>query len=146
MRAKGVSENDVYEVFGRVDKNGKFLGGHGWAVIKNKLGEGWRLYESTLDIPLSVYPKVEDIRKPVTINGIKYTPEMIFNDKHVEYILGRNMLSLLNSRKHADRIIKHFEIADALTGSFTMTKVFTCMNMLARLRYRKIINRFWRRI
>jgi len=76
-------ETKVFECFGVVrNEQGQILGGHGWSYFYL---EGWRLYESTLDVPPIEYPivgkELNDIQSPVKIGNVIYDPEFLFNDK-----------------------------------------------------------------
>ena len=83
-RAMGVDPQNVYVVFGYVQRagSGEFLGGHAWLYIKHEsFGEGWRYVELTLDQPPKEYPLVPDITKPLDWRGIELKPELLWNDE-----------------------------------------------------------------
>ena len=87
MRLKGVSPDNVYEVFGVVkDVNGNILGGHGWVYARDKSfgTDKFVLVESTLDEPPEKYPEVgstlDDLKKPFRYENIIYEPWQLFND------------------------------------------------------------------
>jgi len=93
-RILGLSEKEVYEVFGvvRDATTGEVLGGHGWAYFWY---DGWRLYESTLDAYPKEYPKVgvkhdevTEIREPIRLENVVYDPEFLFNDKEYHFVKG----------------------------------------------------------
>lgn len=89
-RIIGLTEEEVYEVFGvvRDSKSKSILGGHGWAYFW--YDNAWRLYESTLDIPPREYPIVgqtlEDIKSPIYFENVIYDPEFLFNDQNYYFI------------------------------------------------------------
>jgi len=133
--ALGVDSKRVYEVFGEVRdaQTDRFIGGHGWAVICDHLGEGWRLYESTLDHEPQEYPKIEDPRKPAIIGKIKYVPWVIWNDKEYEEV-GHGLSSYLKLKfKDKERREKYELIAESLDVT---AKPITTQSRFKRLRWR----------
>ncbi len=94
-RIIGLSEKEVYEVFGvvRDARTKQILGGHGWSYFW--YDNHWRLYESTLDVYPKEYPKigekhndVSEIREPVLFENVIYDPEFLFNDVEYHFVKG----------------------------------------------------------
>ena len=149
MRAKDVSEKDVYEVFGYVTKeNGEFLGGHGYAFFRLDVTEQWRLYESTLDIPPVEYPVVPDIRKPFHYHGVVYHPEQLFNDKVYEEVKTVAKIGNLDLEKRTNffmdrkckkrRVMKHLLIGKAFNRHSRLEKAIN-HSIIGKLRFRKLL-------
>jgi hypothetical protein len=97
MRLKGLSPDDVYEVFGKVldaDTN-RLLGGHGWVYARDQSfgSDDFVLVESTLDEPPLSYPRAgssfSDLLTPKKIGKIIYEPETLFNDIKIYSISNR---------------------------------------------------------
>jgi hypothetical protein len=145
LRAKDVSNDDVYEVLGYVTKENdelgrrEFLGYHGWSVSKNIPDDKWRLYESTLDFPPSEYPVIEDIRKPFYYNGIIYHPEQIFNDMEYEEIISSEGL-FMKEKDVKRRVKKHIEIAKAFKGCSRIEKAIG-RSGVGLIRYGRLIHK-----
>ena len=84
-RKMGVSEKNVYVVFGYVQReSGELLGGHGWVYVRDSSfgDKKFHYVETTLDEPPEEeYPVVSDITKPFSWKGIILVPEVLWNDK-----------------------------------------------------------------
>jgi hypothetical protein len=142
MRLKGVSPNNVYEVFGLVkDANGNILGGHAWVYSRDKSfgTDKFVLVESTLDEPPERYPEVgstlDDLRKPFRYENIVYEPEWLFND--VQFIEvpssdKRMMLKMVKRKKFVENKMKYEAIAKAWKINTKPLKKFR--SKLARIR------------
>jgi len=136
-RALGVDAKSVYEAFGvvRDARSGEILGGHAWVVVNNRLGDGWRLYESTLDSPPSVYPRVDDIARPYRVSSAVYEPWVLWNDEeYMELPNGYGLQGYLDmklSDKESKAKYKCLEAAWSLH-----VKPFTHKSPLKSLRWR----------
>lgn len=136
-RALGVDAKSVYEAFGVVRdvETGKILGGHAWCYIEDRLGSGWRLYESTLDRSPLVYPKVEDPHKPIVVGRVKYEPWVIWNDEKYEEVKEENMFEKYAKMGFRDK--ETFEKHKAIEKAFNIkTKALKHRKILGRLRWK----------
>ena len=151
MRAKGLSEKDVYEVLGYVTKeNGEFLGGHGWAVSKHIPDNKWRLYESTLDMPPVEYPVIPDIKKPFHYHGMIYYPEQVLNDKEYYEVTTMTKMGNLELEKRTNyfmsrndkkrRVKKHLLIGKAFNRHSRLEKAIG-RSMLGRVKFGRMIRK-----
>jgi hypothetical protein len=121
MRLKGVSPDNVYEVFGLVkDANGNILGGHGWVYAKDKSfgTDKFVLVESTLDEPPEKYPEVslglDDLKKPFRYENIVYEPEWLFNDvQFIEIPSDKSVLKVVKKKRFVENRMKYEAIARA---------------------------------
>lgn len=110
MRLKGVSSENVYEVFGvvRDAQTLEVLGGHGWVYARDpSFGtDKFVLIESTLDQPPQKYPEVgaslEDLKRPYRFENIVYEPEQLFND---EVYIELKPLTTRRGRKERERLV-----------------------------------------
>jgi hypothetical protein len=97
MRLKGLSPDDVYEVFGIVidAETKRILGGHGWVYARDRSfnTDDFVLVESTLDEPPESYPSVgssfSDLLAQKKIGKVIYKPETLFNDVKIQSVSGR---------------------------------------------------------
>lgn len=117
-RQWGLTPYEVYELFGYVKdaKTNAILGGHAWALFKDKHGK-WRLNETTLDIPPNTYPEVPEDKlfKPYQLGNIVYVPEIAYNDKQEILCKGapRSLPPLITMRVKRDSEKKAKAISEA---------------------------------
>jgi len=73
----------AYEVLGRVYREDKLLGGHGWPIVQDENGD-FRLVESTLDEPKKWpdgYPHVDPSKNDWKVGDLTYHGDIKFNRK-----------------------------------------------------------------
>jgi len=74
----------AWECLGRVYRNDRLLGGHGWPIVQDENGD-WRLPEATLDEPKKWpdgYPKVNPKGNDWKVDKLRYHASMKFNRSH----------------------------------------------------------------
>ena len=151
LRAKGVSEKEVFLVLGYVTKeDSEFLGGHGWVYSKHIPDDKFRLDETTLDIPPLEYPIVSDIRKPFHYHGIVYHPEQLFNDKVYEEVKTVARIGNLDLEKGTNffmdrkckrrRVKKHLLIGKAFNRHSRIEKAIG-RSVLGRVKFGRMIRK-----
>jgi len=120
LRRFGLTENEVYEVFGVVREadSGRVLGGHGWvlAILKTDPEDtAFRLVESTLDTPPDEYPIVAELNRPFRMKDWEYVPEWLWNDKEF-FVVGKakkmGVLGISMGKKARESIEKYRAIEE----------------------------------
>jgi len=120
LRGFGLSEYEVYEVFGvvREAESSRVLGGHGWvlAILKTDPKDtAFRLVESTLDTPPEEYPVVAEIGQPFRMKDWEYVPEWLWNDKEF-FVIGKakkiGVLGVGMGKKRKESIEKYKAIEE----------------------------------
>lgn len=145
-RSFGVSQEDVFAVFGVVKQDGRTLGGHAWAYVRDRSFGTFRyvLVETTLDTPPEKYPEVgdsiEDLKRPFYYNGIWYEPEFLFNDKRY--------IGLVNfeyrKRFPMETVAKHLALEKAF---YTRTKLLEQLRQSKTYKIRsklRLVPKIWR--
>jgi len=108
----------AWECLGRVYRNDRLLGGHGWPIVQDENGD-WRLVESTLDEPKewpTGYPKADPKANDWKVGDLRYHASMKFNRSHFYKWKGESVREYLemdfdekNRREKFEAIQEAFE-------------------------------------
>jgi len=108
----------AWECLGRVYRNDRLLGGHGWPIVQDENGD-WRLPEATLDEPKKWpdgYPKADPSENDWKTDSLRYHASMKLNRSHFYKWKGESVREYLemefdekNRREKFEAIQEAFE-------------------------------------